>query len=308
MSPGSNNNRLAVLDLGTNTFHLLIAEFEAPTLSLKKLYAERRFVFMGRHGTSSIPAPAFKTGIETIGHFFRVLEKYDVKQVRVVGTESLRRASNSLQFVREVKNLYGLNIEIIDGLKEAEFIYKGVLFGGLALSEDHMIMDIGGGSNEFIIGDVHRILWSHSLRSGISTLRQQIARRDPPSSSDLAAYYAFLDKTSAAFQEVFTLGYNPSTIVGTAGPFEVIKSLIKGQGIDSDHILVHDFHDLFDIVMDMPHADRLTLKGMLPERADLIVETLVIVKYVIEKIKAEKIVLSEYSIKEGILSDMIKFR
>ncbi|NJK83906.1 MAG: hypothetical protein HC912_08960 [Saprospiraceae bacterium] len=151
-------NRYAVIDLGTNTFHLLIVE-----QNRQKLYQERQFVKLAENGIEHISAAPFQRGIETMLHFHRVLKKFDVQQVQAFGTAALRTAHNGSAFIEEVEEATGIEIQLISGEREAALIQKGVAQAIPATDAHSLIMDIGGGSVEFILANQHEVFWAQSF-------------------------------------------------------------------------------------------------------------------------------------------------
>ena len=143
--------RVAVLDLGTNTFHILIVEIADRQFS--KIYQERIYTKLGEEGTTTIGDIPYKRGIDALSHFNKVITEHKVDHVKALGTAALRQASNGNDFIKEALETCNIEIQVIDGQIEADYIYKGVKSAIPAQSDAYIIMDIGGGSVEFIIAD-----------------------------------------------------------------------------------------------------------------------------------------------------------
>ncbi|MFM8431632.1 MAG: phosphatase, partial [Bacteroidota bacterium] len=146
--------RAAIIDLGTNTFHLLVID-KTPDGNWKKIKVIRKTVKLGKGGLKDgIIAPAaFERGLNVLGHFSQLIDAYSPDDVIALATSGIRSTSNGVDFIRHVKKLTGINIRAIDGVQEASFILDGVR----QTLPEHLgrvlIMDIGGGSTEFIIAD-----------------------------------------------------------------------------------------------------------------------------------------------------------
>ncbi|RZK51462.1 MAG: exopolyphosphatase, partial [Pedobacter sp.] len=153
--------RIAAIDLGTNTFHLIIAEQNANELQI--VYKTNQPVKLGEDITknNSIIPVAFERGINCLKEFKNVLLINDVTVVKATATSAVRSAINGQDFVDAVKDATDIDIEVIDGDEEAELIYEGVKLSG-AITGKSLIMDIGGGSTEFILCDEENLIWKKS--------------------------------------------------------------------------------------------------------------------------------------------------
>ena len=146
------SKRVAVMDLGTNTFHLLIAE--GTVHDYHEIIHYHEAVKLGEGGINKgyIIPEAFERGLNTMQKFQEQIDTHEVQTVRVIATSALRSASNGSDFINEVKTKAGIHIEIINGEQEAGFIYDGVKISGCLSAKNSLIMDIGGGSVEFSVG------------------------------------------------------------------------------------------------------------------------------------------------------------
>ncbi|MEN0005954.1 MAG: hypothetical protein AAF798_17520, partial [Bacteroidota bacterium] len=122
----SSNQRFAVIDLGTNTFHLLITE-ALPAGGFSEVYRERKFTQLAEEGIETIGAAALQRGLKALQHFKQQLTAHQVEQVRAFGTAALRTASNGPDFIRQVAEEIGIDIQLISGTEEARLIHLGVL-------------------------------------------------------------------------------------------------------------------------------------------------------------------------------------
>jgi len=149
------NKRIAILDLGTNTFNLLIAELLGGE-NYKILVNQKLPVKLGekRINSGKIISVAFNRGIEAIKSHFTTIKKYQVQDIKAYGTSALRTAKNGEKFLAEIRIITGITVEIISGDLEAELIYFGVRQTLNLKNEKFVILDIGGGSNEFILANI----------------------------------------------------------------------------------------------------------------------------------------------------------
>jgi len=159
--------KIAVIDLGTNTFHLLVIELDKDK-SWRKLLHKRITVKLGQKGINkNIIAPApFKRGLKAFESFSEDIRKFKPKKIYAFGTAALRSASNGKDFLKILKQQFGINVTVISGKQEANLIYLGVKQAVKLGDKKSLIMDIGGGSVEFIIADARKAYWKGSYKLG----------------------------------------------------------------------------------------------------------------------------------------------
>ena len=158
---------VAALDLGTNTFNLAIAKSHPP---FSIVFRTEKGVFLGKGGLASkeIVGDAVQRAQKVLEEYSSILSNYSLKKLSCVATEAIRNASNAKDVLRSLEIDVPFSVETIPGEREAELVYKGVKSTGLLSEKNIIIMDIGGGSVEFIIGNKDSILWKKSYKIGIS--------------------------------------------------------------------------------------------------------------------------------------------
>ncbi len=294
------DNRLAIIDLGTNTFHLLIVDKASFLDQGSVIYKERMYVFLGKTNGPSIIQESFERGIAAMKHFAAIIERYKVGIVRAIGTEALRRKENGLAFVQKVKEETCIAIEIIDGQREATLISKGV---GLLTKDvqDHLIMDIGGGSVEFILVKSSAVFWSKSYPIGISVLHSQFQKEDPFTREAGLKMDHYL---SEILKDMFAMvGSDAISLIGASGTFDVLSSRIdtnKRTLLTVDRSYVNT---LYEIVLPLDEKERRKLNTIPEERANYIVVALHLVRFILAKLNIEEVLVSPYALKEGIIAE-----
>ncbi len=303
--------RLAVLDLGTNTFHLVIADV-ADDKIVREILAEKRDVKLGEGGITKglITDTAFERGMEAL-HFFKSrITEANATEVYAAGTAALRNASNGPDFVSRAKQETGIDIKLIDGTREAELIYNGVK-RAVDLSEPALIMDIGGGSVEFIFCDKHEIFHKKSYPLGAALLRPLFHHSDPVSDADILAIHQYLDEQ---LTDLKINGYifKPQLLIGSAGAFETYADLvIKKFNLPprtgkTNFIFNSDqFHSVIHDIIKSSHAERSANELIIPIRVDMIVVSAIVTSYIITELQIPEIAMSAYSLKEGLMFDKI---
>lgn len=301
--------RLAVIDLGTNTFHLLITKTDG-TIVPGNIYRETIPVKLGEGGiTQGLISPeAFKRGIKAMERFAELNAVYQVSEVKAMATAAIRSASNGSIFISEIKKRTGIDIELIDGEKEASLIYAGVRQAVQLDAETSLIMDIGGGSVEFILCNAAGIFWKKSYPIGAAKLMDKFHHSDPISSKDVDQITAYLDRM---LPELFLecRKRQPKLLIGSAGAFETFEELIRRRfkaneelsAIPAKEISLQHFTMLASELLHSTHSQRCKMKGLIPLRVDMIIVATILTQYIICKLPVKQLILSDYSLKEGIL-------
>ena len=296
---------LAVIDLGTNTFHLLIARPD-DSGGFTELFRERRFIKLAEDGITRIGPGPWERGLTAMRAFADQLAFYGVTQVRALGTAALRTASNGSEFIAAVREETGLEIELIDGDEEARLIHQGASRAIAFTERPRLLMDIGGGSVEFILADADQVYWSRSFPIGVAVLFRDFHTTDPLPADQQAALRTFLAKALEPLQTA--LQKHPVTeLVGASGTFDVLEQYLDDPGAGTDYttIPVGEFASFRDRLIAMPLEERLTMKRMPPARAEMLPVALVLLDVVIKLANIEQLLVSPYALKEGVLFEMM---
>ncbi|MBC6994322.1 hypothetical protein QWY85_09635 [Neolewinella lacunae] len=293
----------AVIDLGTNTFHLLIARV-SPAGGIEAVYRERRFVKLAAEGIATMGAAPFARGMAALHHFREILTEYGVTNVLAFGTAALRTASNGPEFVATALRETEIAIQLIPGDEEARYITRGVLGALPPLEERILIMDIGGGSTEFIIADAAGVYWRQSFPLGVSVLYNAFHGSDPLSAADIARLEDFLAEQTRPLANA--LARHPAHhLAGAAGTFDVLANLLNDPAAPphptSHRLSLTGLVDLQNQIINSTLAERLATPGIPPERADMIVMAMLLIRFVVRLAGIERITVSDWAMKEGIL-------
>ena len=298
--------RIAAIDLGTNTFHLIIAEKIKDEINV--IYKTNKPVKLGEDITKEnriIPI-AFERGVNCLKEFKATLEEYGVSQVRAVATSGVRSASNGQMFIDSVKIATGIEIDVVDGDEEANLIYEGVKLSG-AIKGKSLIMDIGGGSTEFIFCNEQGFYWKKSFDIGAARLMQKFFKSDPINSADQTKIQQHLEET---LRELIDFGkeYKAITLIGSAGAFETYSAMLNPSvdisktataGIDTAK-----YQELAAKLIKANHEERSKMPNLIPLRVDMIVMAAMITNYILAELNLEKITLSTYDLKMGVLQKL----
>lgn len=297
----------AVIDLGTNTFHLLIAGWEQGQRSFHTVFRERRFVNLAQDGIETIGQAPFQRGLETLFYFKSQIKKYQVEHTVAVGTAALRTASNGKEFVGLAKKNAGIDVLLIDGDREAELIGKGVVqaIPDMGL-QNLLIMDIGGGSVEFIISNKLEVFWAGSFPIGVAVLLKAFHHSDPIHHKEIELLERFLEQKLRPLREALKK-YPCQILVGASGTFDVLDNFIMSEN-RGDHYSAFDrflFTPLYQHLIVTTKSERLAMEKIPEERVEMLIAALVLIRFVLEMASIKEIVVSAYALKEGLLSEMM---
>ncbi|GGE67148.1 exopolyphosphatase/guanosine-5'-triphosphate,3'-diphosphate pyrophosphatase [Pedobacter psychrotolerans] len=300
--------RIAIIDMGTNTFHLLIAEINGD--SFEVLYKTNVPVKLGegRINDNIIIPEAFERGIECLKNFSKTILNYQAEKIKATATSAVRSAANGKDFVHSVKEQTEIEIDILSGDEEASLIYKGVKLSG-AIEDLSLIMDIGGGSVEFILCDTENLIWKKSYNIGAARLMQKFFKSDPISDEDKNNILNYIQHELTDLFEICKQ-HQPKTLIGSAGAFETFAELVsssKKSVIDLDTLQSYrfDFDEYITLsikLINSTHQQRSKMPGIIPLRVDLIVIATLITNYVLGRLKINQLKLSTYDLKMGILA------
>ena len=298
--------RYAVIDIGTNTCNLLIANILS-NKSFVPVYDRKLPVKLGRGGIhKDILLPdAIERGILALQGHAKTIREYDVIQIKAVGTSALRGAVNRDEFLGKAKQLLGWDIEIIDGELEAALIFRGVR---LSLPDNigkYLIVDIGGGSIEFILANENEILWKKSFNIGIARALETIQLSDPVKPSEIQKFEVWFDDHLEQLWDACN-HFQPQTLVGCSGAFDTFMDIYEKAEPDISIRGVSDFPlDAFrQIHRQLILSDQETrgkMQGMDKMRVEMIVIASVFTNFILEKLQLKRLIHTHNALKEGVM-------
>ncbi len=298
----------AVIDLGTNTFHLLIAEKNGVG-AWQELYRERRYVKLAENGIECIVEAPFIRAMDAIQHFRAQLDRVGVapEQVRAVGTAAMRTAQNAPDLLEAIFQTLHIRAEVIDGRREAELIYKGVRQAVPWPPGTALIMDIGGGSTEFILADARGVRWMHSFPLGAGVLLNRFQPGDPITDAQMDALSGFVKSELAPLWQALT-NHPTDTLIGASGTFDVIDQFLldpETKPATYGRVSTDEYLGLAQTFLHSTRAERLAMPGLPPERVDMIVPAVLLINAVLDNTHIKEILTSTYALKEGLLAEML---
>lgn len=309
------NSRFGIIDLGTNTFHLLIVEKKGD--NAETLFRESMPARIGKGGINKrlITDDAFQRALGVLQKFRTKLDEFAVAPDKTLafGTSAIRNADNQREFVSYIFENTGISITVIDGEQEATYIYKGVRYGVSLGTQPALIMDIGGGSVEFIIGNQRQIFWKQSFEIGGQRLMEKFMRHDPLSESDRRRLYDHFETHLIPLANAVHQ-YAPVKIVGSSGSFDTLVDMDfqhrtnqwPPRDITDFSLSIQEFYRAYALITTGDHDARMAIPGMIELRADMIVVAVCLIDYVIRSHHIQAIQVSNYALKEGVLAQLLE--
>jgi len=300
----------AILDFGTNTFNLLIAERQER--GFKILLSRKQAVKLGRGGiqVNRLTPDAMERGFIAINNHMENIRNYEVDDIRAFATSAIRNAVNGEEFTEEVYRRFGFRTRIIPGEREAELIYKGVRQAVALGEENAMILDIGGGSIEFIICNKNEIVWKQSFELGMARMMERFTLSDPINIEEVRALESYFLQELRPLLEVVNK-VRPEILIGASGSFDTFHALIRhhlGQENDPYHgreLSMKDYGKLHRRLLLSTLEERRAMPGMEPVRVEMIVAATIFVSFVIRSCQIKHLIHSEFALKEGVISELV---
>ena len=297
--------KVAAIDLGSNTFHLLIVEGEGSKIK-QEIYRERVFVGLGDGGIENLGEEAIERGLNACLSFRKAINLHRVDKVKVTGTAALRNASNANEFTTRATAILGVKIDIIDGQQEARLIFEGVKQLS-DLDERTLIVDIGGGSTEFIIAEKGEIVWAESYLLGVGVMHAAFHKEEPISEEHENELRQYIQLTLNPLKKELEKN-NVLCFIGASGSFEVLESMTGRPSYKHKFNVVEmaDAHKIAKLIIGKNLEERAHLPGMPIERVKLIVVAMILIEEVLKMTKDVTLKVTPYALKEGLLAYLLK--
>lgn len=302
--------KAAIIDLGTNTCNLLIAESRGVEYII--LHQSKHLVRLGdgKIKDSEISNEATLRTINAFQHHKQIISSFQPAIIRVVATSAVRTASNKIGFLEALAESTGWLVKVITGEKEAELIFKGVMLAFQELKQPSLILDIGGGSNELILANGTEILWKESQPTGMARIINQFHLPDPISKKEIDSLQNHFHQFHQSAIENCRAD-NVQTLVGCSGAFDTIADMIDKvdpgeKARKTQEITIDSFYNVYNTLLKSTREERLTMKGMDFVRVDLIVPAVVLIELLISKIGINQIIQTDFALREGVFYELMK--
>ncbi len=298
-------NTIAAIDLGSNSFHMVVAEENQGQLVILDRIREMVRLAEGLDNMGQLDAEVEQRALECLSRFGQRIRSLDSHCVSTVGTNTLRQINNSDEFLFQAVQALGFPIEIISGFEEARLVYQGVAH---TLEQDknaRLVVDIGGGSTELVIGEGFTPQLLNSLEMGCVKLTQMFFADGKIKSKRLQAARIFvLQRMKSIHYTYRQLGWD--SVIGSSGSIKSIASVIREMKLqDNDGINRESLSKLVAICSDYKKIKKLDLPGLSEKRQPVFLGGLIILAGVFESLGIEHMHVSEGALREGLLYDMV---
>jgi len=308
------NKILGAIDIGTNSIHLVIASVNSDGI-VQILSKEKEVVRLGKSSSDMkyLSKEAIERGIATLKRYKIICDTKNA-EIRAVATSATREALNKEDFILQVFNETGINIEVVSGFEEARLIYLGVLQALDVFEKKILLIDIGGGSTEFLVGKQGQVNYANSIKLGAVRLNEKFFSDGKYTKENIESARLYVrSMINPVVRELKNENFD--MVVGTSGTIENIASMIYSSKIVS-HDNEFNFNnfkysksELNEIVKIILKAENLSqikkIPGLDSQRSDIITAGALILEQIFKEFDIKELTLSSYALREGILLDTI---
>src|SRR3989304_5406559 len=299
--------KIAAIDIGTNSIHMVIAHVEGPRI-FEIIDREKEMVFLGKKGLlrSRLMQDAMERGLSALIAFKSIADSHHVDVILCTATSAVREASNGKEFMRLVKDKTGIDIRILSGKQEARMITLAVRDVIDLKDQRALIVDIGGGSMELIVADAKNIFFSQSVKCGVIRLTERFIQSDPPTQKEMKRFQKWLNqKLNPLSRRIQNL--SPDLAIGTSGTILAFSEVIgqnrqNGKG-DKQSIRIMELEAVNERLQQMNLEERLKFPGLDKNRADQVLAGGLLIETVMEKCRGNQLLLCDRALREGLLAD-----
>lgn len=295
---------VAAIDLGSNSFHMVLARVDHGEIKILERLGEKVQLAAGLNEDGDLTEESMQRGLDCLRRFAQMINGLPEGAVRIVGTNALREARNRGQFIRQVRQIVGHRVDVVSGREEARLIYLGVAH---TLADDagkRLVVDIGGGSTEFIVGERFESILRESLSVGcVSFSRRYFADGRLTPSRYAEAYTAARLELMQIEQPIQRLGWQEA--VGASGTIRAIGQCLQAGGLTQGDVTRDGLQWLKRKMIKCGHIDKLDLPGLKADRRPILPAGLAILEAAFEALGVEVMYHSEGALREGVLYDLL---
>ena len=306
--------RIAAIDIGTNSFHLLVAAVDPKLRTFRIIQAEKATTRLGERDpeTGELTEAAVQRGMETLRQFRDLAASHRVEQIVTAATSAVREAPNGRDFLQTILDDLGMEVDLVSGPEEARLIYLGVLSGMPFGDRPHLLLDIGGGSTELILADGRDARALTSTRVGAVRLQRDFVRDDPMPPQRRSFLQAFIQGSLEPAVDKVRRRIKPGetpVLVATSGTAMAIGSLAASEEerpprkLHGYRVTRQSLNQVVDRLITMTPAQRRELAPINDRRAEIIVPGALILQTTMKMLGVEEFVLSERALREGLIVD-----
>ncbi|MBD2384720.1 Ppx/GppA phosphatase family protein [Cylindrospermum sp. FACHB-282] len=313
--PVKQHRIIAAIDIGTNSVHMVVVQIEPTLPSFSMIAKEKETVRLGDRdlATGNLKPEIMKKAIAALGRFQEVAKMFNAETIVAVATSAVREAPNGKDFLHRIETELGLSVDLISGQEEARRIYLGVLSGMEFHNQPHIMIDIGGGSTELILGDSHEPRSLTSTKVGAVRLTGELITTDPISNIEFQYLQAYargmLERSVDEVLANLNFGESPR-LVGTSGTIETLATIHAREKLgyvpstlNGYQFPLQDLRELVNRLRRLSNVERAVIPGMPDKRSEVILAGAVILQEAMTLLGAESLTVCERSLREGVIVD-----
>ena len=310
----ASSRRVAAIDIGTNSIHLLIAAVDPVLGSFNVVLAEKSTTRLGERDPErgDLSPAAIERGLQTLRHCRELAHSHGVEQIVTAATSAVREAPNGRDFLGTVQEQLGLDVDLVSGPEEARLIYLGVLSGMSFGNRPHLIMDIGGGSTELVLADGHDERVLSSTRIGAVRLQREFCQQDPLPVDRRAFLIAYIqgamDPAVAQVRSALKSGERPQ-LVATSGTAMALAALAAAEDprpplkLQGYRLSRERIDQLINRLLELTPEQRRALPALNERRAEIIVPGALILQTTMAMLQLEELTVCDRALREGLIVD-----
>jgi exopolyphosphatase/guanosine-5'-triphosphate,3'-diphosphate pyrophosphatase len=305
--------RIAAIDIGTNSVHMIVAQVR-PDLSFEIVDREKEMVRLGAGGLGgrALTSEAMGAALHALAKFRLLAESHRVDQIVAAATSATREAENGGEFLAAIERTTGIRPQIISGTEEARLIHLAAVYGVDVSSSSAVVIDIGGGSVEITLGSASAIQLAKSFKLGAIRLTEKFVKSDPLSRKDERKLVKHITSEIAEHVgQIVKAGFE--RVIGTSGTILSLGAVCAAElhgSVPNDlrnlRIPAKQLHRVRKAVVELDLQQRLKIPGLDPRRADLVVAGSALFDTILRMLGASEFTLCDLALREGLIIDYIR--
>jgi len=302
--PNAIPSHVAAVDLGSNSFHMIICALTDGKLQIIDRLKEMVRLAAGMNAQKVLDKDTQERALICLERFGQRISNFPPHSVRIVGTNTLRQAKNAAEFIAKAEQALGHPIEIISGIEEARLIYQGVAHSLAGSGNKRLVMDIGGSSTEYIIGQGAEPLQKESLNMGCVTVSQEFFKDGAISKKAFRKATLFAGLQLEPFQDTY-LSDNFDEAIGASGSLKAISAVLQTQGYSNNGITMDGLEKLVGYLFTLENIQQAVLPALSVERKPVFLGAVAIVYATFKILNIQQMTVSDGALREGLIYDLL---
>ena len=297
-------NNVAAVDLGSNSFHMIICSLKDGKLQIIDRLKEMVRLAAGLDHNRNLDLATQERALACLERFGQRISNFPSNSVTIVGTSTLRLAKNAQQFIDKAESALGHPIHVISGIEEARLIYHGVAHSLAGNANNRFVMDIGGSSTEYIIGRQDIPHTKESLNMGCVTVSQNFFKKGKISRKSFKKATLFAEQQLEPFQGKFNRRHWDEAI-GASGSLKTISNVLQTMGWSDNGVTMSGLEQLVCHLLKLTHTEQIIFPALSVERRPVFIGAVVIVYASFKALSIEQMTVSDGALREGLVYDLL---